>query len=166
MPIIDVVKQLQNSGILPIEVMIWRTEDEYETFLYQGNISEYIDVLQKINIKSVFIEKRIVRKEDFIYYIDEDELLALRKQSKLNIDEEGMVDLVNITPELQKYKKYIGLLMEIRIISVIEGKEFQINIYEDWGSELNILFIRSKNILEDMIEVGMIEAERRKVKRH
>jgi hypothetical protein len=166
MPITDVINELTNSGIIPIEVFIWRPEDEYETFIFQGNITEYINTLKKINIKSVFIEKREVREDDFEYYFDDDEIELLINDPKIHIDDDGITNLVELSPELRKYKQYIGKIMEIRIIAIIEGKEFQIRIEEDWGSELNILFIQTQNTIEKIIEAKKEEAERRKGKRN
>ncbi len=164
MPIVDVINQLRNSGILPIEVLIFRPEDEYEAFIYQDNISQYINILTKINIKSVFVEIRKVMEEDFINYLDDEEAELFRRGSMVKIDEDGMIDLVALSPELAKYKQYIDQIMEIRIIAIIEGKELHLRIQEEWGAELNILFIRTGNILEEMIEAQEIEFEHHKKK--
>jgi hypothetical protein len=166
MSITDAPKQILNVGIIPIEVLIWRPEDEHEVFIFLGEFSEYIDILIKLNIKSVFVEKRIVREDDFVHYLDEEEADLLENDPNISVDEEGMIDLIELEPELVKYKSHIGEIMEYRIIAIIEGKEFQIKLEDDWGRELNIGLIRAVNGIEGRIEDIELQREKNKKKRH
>jgi hypothetical protein len=152
MEIATINEYFVKNGIIPIETGILRGEEHYELFIFRGQLEEFLEILIRLSIKSIFIDKKKVREDDFAYYLEEEEEILLGNNSKYNIQEDGAINLLEINPELAEYTQFIGKIQEVRAIAIIEGKELVMFLKEEWGEKLMMEINITIQMIEDEIE--------------
>jgi hypothetical protein len=161
-----ILDELSRNDIFPIKVAIIRdNEEDYEVFLFLDKLLEYIKILKKLNIKSVFIQEYEVREEEFNYYVDEEFIKILKKDPLINIEDDGLVQLTSIRPELEKYKKYIGQVHSVKLIAIIDGKEFTLFINEDWSTQFTSNIRVAIDSLEEIVETLESKSNEKQINR-
>ncbi len=160
----DVESKLSENNILPIEIAHIHSEESFEYFLFLDEFEKYLDIIKKQQVKYTYIDKTYVTEDDFFYIMDEEEEEVVNKEPLYEIDEEiGAILMESVNQEIEIYKKYIGNVREIKIISIIEGKEFAIKIDEEWNKKFVGQIITTTEMIKERFEILI---EKNKYKKH
>lgn len=123
---IEELKQIFNdAGVFVVPIIDSTDPDDRKGLQFDGELSQFIDVLHELKIKSVFVAVKSLSESFF--------------EEEISIQSEGEDDYIPITelfPEIESFKAKIGEAQNYKVLAKAEYLDLNLFINEDWWVQL------------------------------
>jgi len=100
----ELLALVQQAGMVAVPIIVEEDEDDYLTRnFFEGDLDQFLATAKAIGTVAVFIEEIVLDDDFFLYTPGENE-----SSDDLLGGELFEVDLTTVSPDLAKYKKYLG----------------------------------------------------------
>lgn len=151
----NIFEYVRNKGFLPLRVEGGARRNESEGRLASGSIDEYLEAINVLGVKVVFIFTETFAESDF----DADDISDTELLEDKYLTEDGNIDLVKLFPGIKDFKIFVGTECLYRLSVDIGGSTLEYCIEPDWWKS----FVSAKEAAiasaKERIEKAMIRDE-------
>jgi hypothetical protein len=130
----DLSGRLSVEGLTPIQVEGSTDDEDVEGLIFVGDLNGFIQASKALNNKVVFVFKRQLQDEDFVYSTDDEED-AIEDEEELL----GDINLIDLMPDLRDFKEFVGQEAVFRLTIFSENIELNYFVHQEWWSRFIVM---------------------------